>query len=124
MAAIGRADLGEDPGLANNAQRAARVDELDAAITAWTVQRPVAEVVATLQAVSVPVGRIYTVKDIAEDPHYRARGMIERIVTASGLRLDVPGVVPKLSATPGAIRSLAPALGEHTQPVLARTPRE
>jgi formyl-CoA transferase len=124
MAAIDRTDLGEDPGLANNAQRAARVDELDAAITAWTVQRPVAEVVATLQAVSVPVGRIYTVKDIAEDPHYRARGMIERIVTASGLRLDVPGVVPKLSATPGAIRSLAPALGEHTQPVLARTPRE
>ncbi|HSW04844.1 CaiB/BaiF CoA transferase family protein [Aquabacterium sp.] len=118
MTAIGRDDLGQDPGLADNAQRAARADELDAAITAWTVQRSVAEVVATLQAVSVPAGRIYTVADIAADPHYRARQMIERITTAEGLALEVPGICPKLSATPGAIRSLAPALGEHTAAVL------
>lgn len=118
MAAIGRDDLGNDPALAGNAGRAARVDELDAAITAWTVQRPVSEVVDTLQAVRVPVGRIYTARDIAEDPHYRARGMIERIVTASGLALDVPGVTPKMSDTPGAIRSLAPGLGEHNEAVL------
>ena len=122
MAAIGRADLAADPGLADNALRAARADELDAAITCWTVQRPVHEVVATLQAASVPVGRIYTVADIAADPHYRARRMIERITTASGLALDVPGVVPKLSATPGALRTLAPALGEHTAEVLGRPP--
>lgn len=118
MTAIGREDLGQDPALAGNAGRAARVDELDAAITAWTVQRPVSVVVDTLQAARVPVGRIYTARDIAEDPHYRARGMIERIVTASGLALDVPGVVPKLSATPGAIRSLAPSLGEHNAELL------
>ena len=118
MHAIGRDDLGQDPGLADNAQRAKRADELDAAITAWTVQRPVAEVVATLQAASVPAGRIYTVRDIAEDPHYRARQMIERIVTADGLALDVPGICPKLSATPGAIRHLAPELGQHTDEVL------
>jgi formyl-CoA transferase len=85
-------------------------------------------VVATLQAASVPVGRIYTVKDIAEDPHYRARSMIERIVTASGLALDVPGICPKLSDTPGALQRLAPTLGQHTDEVLAtlhtpRTPR-
>ncbi len=119
MNAIGRSDLADDPGLANNAGRAARVDEIDAAITSWTVQRPVESVVSTLQAVSVPVGRIYTVRDIAADPHYRARQMIERIVTADGLGLDVPGVVPKLSATPGRIERLAPALGEHTDAVLA-----
>ena len=118
MAAIGRDDLGQDPGLAHNAGRAARADELDAAITTWTVQRPVDEVVTTLQAASVPVGRIYTVRDIAQDPHYRARGMIERIVTATGLALDVPGVVPKLSDTPGSIRTLAPGLGEHTERLL------
>ncbi|MDN3544798.1 CoA transferase [Kinneretia asaccharophila] len=118
MTAIDREDLGQDPLLSGNAGRAARVDELDAAITAWTVQRPVAEVLATLQAARVPVGRIYTARDIAEDPHYRARGMIERIVTASGLALDVPGVVPKLSDTPGAIRSLAPSLGEHNAELL------
>ncbi|MEX8498331.1 MAG: CaiB/BaiF CoA transferase family protein, partial [Leptothrix ochracea] len=124
MHAIGRPELAEDPGLTNNAGRAARVDEIDAAITAWTVQRSVEEVVATLQAVSVPVGRIYTVRDIAADPHYRARQMIQTITTADGLQLDVPGIIPKLSATPGSIRSLAPSLGEHTEAVLAlqRTP--
>ena len=120
MTAIGRDDLGNDPGLAQNAGRAERVDQLDAAITAWTVQRSVAEVVAVLQAASVPAGRIYTVRDIATDPHFHARQMIQRIVTADGLALDVPGIVPKLSATPGAIRSLAPALGEHTKTVLSR----
>ncbi|MDI4635587.1 CoA transferase [Pelomonas sp. V22] len=113
MASIGRDDLGQDPDLAGNAGRAARVDELDAAITAWTVQRKVAEVVEILQAARVPVGRIYTARDIAEDPHYRARQMIETITTAAGLTLEVPGITPKLSDTPGAIRSLAPLLGQH-----------
>jgi len=122
MAALGRADLADDPALAHNAGRVARIDEIDAAITAWTVQRPVDEVVRTLQAVQVPVGRIYTVRDMAADPHYRARQMIERIVTADGLALDVPGVVPKLSATPGGLHRPAPALGEHSAEVLGRLP--
>ncbi|NRF69576.1 CoA transferase [Aquincola sp. S2] len=123
MQAIGRDELAADPGLADNALRAARADELDAAIGAWTALRPVAEVVERLQAASVPVGRIYTVADIAADPHYRARGMIERIVTAEGLALDVPGIVPKLSETPGAIRRLAPALGADTGAVLGTLTR-
>ena len=118
MQAVGRDDLGADPGLADNARRAARVDELDAAITAWTVQRTVAEVVATLQSASVPAGRIYTVADIATDPHFLARGMIAQITGADGLTLAVPGIVPKLSATPGARRSAAPTLGQHTVEVL------
>ena len=118
MAAIGRDDLGADPGLTDNAMRAARVDELDAAITAWTVQRPVADVVAVLQAASVPAGRIYTVADIASDPHFLARGMIEQATTPDGLPLAVPGIVPKLSATPGSIRSPAPTLGQHSADVL------
>jgi formyl-CoA transferase len=113
MTAIGRADLAEAPDLAHNAGRVARIDEIDAAITQWTVQRPVDTVVAALQAVQVPVGRIYTVRDIAADPHYRARQMIERIVTADGLALEVPGVVPKLSDTPGGLFRPAPRLGEH-----------
>ena len=113
MSAIGRADLAEAPDLASNAGRVARVDEIDAAITQWTVQRPVDAVVAALQAVQVPVGRIYTVRNIAADPHYRARQMIERIVTADGLALEVPGVVPKLGDTPGGLFRPAPRLGEH-----------
>jgi formyl-CoA transferase len=118
MHAIDRDDLGLDPGLATNAGRVARVDEIDAAIGAWAQTHSVAEALDTLQAAQVPVGRVYTAKDIAEDPHYRARGMIERITTADGLPLDVPGVVPKLSATPGRIDRLAPTLGQDTDAVL------
>ncbi len=120
MQAMGRDDLAADAGLSTNSLRVARVDEIDAAITAWTVQRPVDAVIAALQAVSVPVGRIYTVRDIAADPHYRARQMIERLTTADGLTLDVPGIVPKLSATPGAIHSPAPTLGQHNAEILGR----
>jgi formyl-CoA transferase len=119
MQAIGRADLAEDAGLADNAMRVRRVDEIDGAISAWTQQHDVAGVLATLQAASVPVGRIYTVADIAADPHYRARGMIERITSGDGLALDVPGVVPKLSRTPGRIAQPAPRLGQHTAEVAA-----
>ena len=118
MHAIGRDDLGRDPGLATNAGRVKRVHEIDAAIGEWAKTRSVAEALVTLQAAQVPVGRVYTAKDIAEDPHYRARGMIERITTADGLALDVPGVVPKLSLTPGRIDRLAPTLGQDTEAVL------
>jgi formyl-CoA transferase len=118
MHAFGRDDLGADPGLAGNAGRFVRVSEIDAAIGAWTAPRDVAEVLAVLTAANVPAGRIYTAKDIAEDPHYRARGMVQRLTTADGLGLDVPGIVPKLSLTPGAIRRRAPTLGEDTEAVL------
>jgi formyl-CoA transferase len=119
MTAIGRDDLAQDPQLAGNSGRVARVAEIDAAIAAYTATRSVTQVLDALTAAQVPAGRIYTAKDIAEDPHYRARGMIERITTADGLGLDVPGVVPRLSLTPGCIAGPAPALGEHTQAVLA-----
>ncbi len=113
MAAIGREDLGLDPQLAGNTGRVARVQEIDAAIGAWTGPRPVAEVLDVLNAAQVPVGRLYTAKDIAEDPHYQAREMLLPITTGDGLRLSVPGIVPKLSLTPGRLRTMAPALGEH-----------
>jgi formyl-CoA transferase len=118
MALIGRDDLGRDPQLARNAGRVQRVVEIDAAIGAWTASRKVGEVLEALHAAAVPAGRIYTAKDIAEDPHYRARGMIQRITTADGLDLDVPGIVPKLTLTPGAIVRRAPTLGEHNDAVL------
>jgi formyl-CoA transferase len=118
MSAIGRDDLGRDPSLAGNAGRVARVGEIDGAIGAWTQTRRVTEVLAALNAAQVPAGRIYTARDIAEDPHYCARGMIESVATADGLQVEVPGIVPKLSATPGAIRRRAPTLGEDTEAVL------
>jgi formyl-CoA transferase len=118
MEAIGRADLAAAPDLASNAGRVARVAEIDAAIGAWTASREVADVLAVMDKARVPAGRIYTAKDIHEDPHYRARDMILKQQTRDGDELDVPGIVPKLSATPGAIRTPAPSLGEDTEQVL------
>jgi formyl-CoA transferase len=118
MAAIGRDDLGQDPQLANNAGRVARVTEIDAAIAAWTGMRTVDEVLQVLDAAGVPAGRIYTVADIAADPHYAARGMLQEIRLEDGEPLTVPGIVPKLSRTPGAHRRNAPAIGQDSDAVL------
>lgn len=118
MASIGREDLGSDPGLANNAGRVARVAEIDAAIGAWTRTRTVDDVLKVLDGAGVPAGRIYTVADIAADPHYAARGMLQKIRLADGDMLTVPGIVPKLSRTPGGHRRNAPALGQDTDAVM------
>ena len=118
MTAIGRDDLGRSPDLGNNAGRVARVAEIDGAIEAWTLQRSVDEALAALGAARVPAGKVYTAKDIHEDPHYRARDMILRQRTRDGHEVEVPGIVPKLSATPGALRSPAPRLGDDTDAVL------
>jgi formyl-CoA transferase len=118
MAAIGRPDLAADPGLADNAGRVARVRELDAAIGEWASRQTVTEALATLDAAQVPAGRIYTVADIAADPHYRARGMLQEVLMDDGTALAVPGIVPKLSRTPGGHRRNAPALGQDTDEVL------
>jgi formyl-CoA transferase len=118
MTLIGRDDLAHDAALADNAGRVARVAELDAAIGAWTAQRSVDDVLKALDEASVPAGRIYTVADIAADPHYAARGMLQQVQMDDGTRLTVPGIVPKLSATPGSHRRNAPTLGQDTGEVL------
>lgn len=118
MAAIGRGDLADAPDLAGNVGRVARVAEIDAAIESWTSTRTVADALAAMAAARVPAGKVYTAKDIHEDPHFRDRGMIVRQVTRDGWSLDVPGVVPRLTETPGTLRSPAPGLGEDTEAVL------
>ena len=118
MALIERPDLANDPALADNAGRVARVVEIDAAIGAWTAQRPVAEVLEALDRAAVPAGRIYTVADIAADPHYQARGMLQTMTLDDGSAMTVPGIVPKLSATPGQHRRNAPQLGQDTDQIL------
>jgi formyl-CoA transferase len=118
MSAIGREDLRDDPALARNDGRAAQMERIDAAIAAWTSQWSLDEVLAQMEKAQVPAGRIYSAADIAADPHFAARGMIQEVVAGDGEPLRVPGIVPKLSATPGAIRSPAPRLGEHTDQVL------
>lgn len=118
MTLIGRTDLGEDPDLERNDGRAKRVQEIDAAINAWTGSLSIDDVLKALVVAQVPSGKIYTAKDIAEDPHYHARGVIETVEGADGLKVQVPGIIPKLSQNPGAIRYRAPILGEHTDKVL------
>ncbi|MFZ4649322.1 MAG: CaiB/BaiF CoA transferase family protein [Rubrivivax sp.] len=118
MRAIGRPDLADDPALADNAGRVARVQEIDEAIGHWTAGRSVEQAVAALEAAAVPAGRIYTVADIAADAQYQARGMIVQTVDVRGRPLKVPGIVPKLQATPGRLATPAPELGQHNDEVL------
>ncbi len=118
MELIDRADLANDPDLARNDGRAKRAEEIDQIIGEWSKQRTLEDILSALQSIAVPAGRIYTAKDIAEDPHYRARGVIQTVESAGGLKVEMPGVVPKLSNNPGAIRHRAPTLGEHTDIIL------
>jgi formyl-CoA transferase len=118
MAAIGRPDLGADPGLAHNDGRVPRAAEIDAAIQHWCGGRPIGPALAALEQAQVPSSRIYSVADMCADPQFAARAMIEQHALADGTPLKVPAVVPKLSQTPGATRWLGPALGQHTGEVL------
>lgn len=118
MTVIGRDDLGNDPQLENNDGRVKRVAELDQAIGEWTKTVSTTKALEMLDSVAVPAGRIYTVADIASDPHYKARGNIQTIQMQDGTKVDVPGVIPKLSRTPGSIKTLAPDIGQNTDEIL------
>jgi formyl-CoA transferase len=118
MNLIGRADLANDLALENNDGRVARVAELDQAIGVWAQTMTTDQALQLLDTVAVPAGKIYTVADIASDPHYKARGNIEHIQMRDGTKLDVPSVLPKLSRTPGSIKTLAPDIGENTDEIL------
>ncbi len=118
MHTMGRDDLGLDADLADNTGRVRRVAEIDSAIAQWTQQHPIEQVLAELDKAAVPAGRIYTVADIASDPHYLARGMVQSMRMDDGEDLLVPGVVPKLSRTPGGQWRNAPSVGQDTDAVL------
>lgn len=118
MKAIGRDDLASDPQLENNEGRVSRVGEIDQAIGQWAKSIGTEKALEILDLAAVPAGRIYTVADIANDPQYLARNNIETIQMRDGSSLQVPGVIPKLSRTPGSIRTLAPEIGENTDEIL------
>jgi formyl-CoA transferase len=120
MHAIGRSDLAEDPGLANNAGRDTRAAEVYAVIDQWVAAVDEAEVLRVAAAAEVPASRIFSVEDMFSDPQFLARGMIEATQLPDGTDFHIPGVVPKLSLSPGATEWLGPELGEHTDTILAR----
>lgn len=118
MTLIGRQDMAEDPALAHNDGRVGQVERIDAAIAQWAGDRPLEQVLGALNEARIPAGKIYDVADIAADPHYAAREMILETQLPDGTPVKVPGVVPKLSDTPGGLVSRAPTLGQHTDAVL------
>jgi formyl-CoA transferase len=120
MIAIGRDDLARDPALASNDGRVQRTDELDRVIGEWTGRRDLDEVLAVLERAEVPAGKIYDIADIARDVHYATRGMLEQHQLSDGTPVKLPGIVPKLSDSPGGTRWLGPELGAHTDEVLER----
>ncbi|SFL26257.1 CaiB/BaiF CoA transferase family protein [Methylobacterium pseudosasicola] len=119
MKAIGRPDLAEDPRMRSNDGRSQHAAMLDGVIGDWSKARSVEDALAALDAADVPAGRIYSVADIVADPHYQARDMILEAELPGGTPVKMPGIVPKLSGTPGTVRWQGPALGAHTDAVLA-----
>ncbi|WP_426129664.1 CaiB/BaiF CoA transferase family protein [Pseudomonas sp. DWP1b1] len=118
MTTIGRADLADAPEFAHNDGRAAKSGLLDAAITHWTSSLPIEQVLSALEAAEVPAGRIYSVADIVSDPHYQARNMLLTAQLPGGVSVKMPGIVPKLSETPGGVNWPGPTLGQHTDDIL------
>jgi formyl-CoA transferase len=119
MQTIGREDLANDAQLVDNAGRDARRDELYAVIDAWVAGQDEAAVLEILAAAGVPASRIYSVADMFADPQFLARQMIESATLPDGKSFRMPGIVPKLSVTPGSTEWIGPKLGEHTDEVLA-----
>ena len=118
MTAIGRADLANDPQLATNAGRVPRTGEIDRATADWTQQHDLEQVLAALEQAEVPSGKVYDAADILKDAHYAARGMIEQHQLPDGKPVKLPGIVPKLSETPGVTAWLGPTLGAHNAELL------
>lgn len=118
MEKIDRPDLAADPELEQNDGRVRHVARIDAAISAWTAERSLDEVLLALNEARIPSGKIYDAADIASDPHYLARDMLLQSTLDDGTPITLPGIVPKLQTTPGQVRTIAPTLGQHTDSVL------
>lgn len=120
MVAIGRPDLADAPDLANNAGRDCRAAEIYGVIGDWVAAHDEAVVLEMAARAETPASRIYSVADMFEDPQFLARGMLQQALLPGGASFAIPGVVPKLSGTPGGTEWVGPALGEHTDEVLVQ----
>lgn len=118
MTAIGREDIANDTRYSTNQGRVENVEFLDEVIEQWTSQYKLKEVQKILDDASVPVGPIYSIQEIVEDEQYKARDMLREVKLPGGDKVLVPGIVPKLSRTPGDIEWIGPKLGEHNEDIL------
>lgn len=118
MTAIGRADMANDPQLARNDGRVPRTAEIDGAIQAWCDTQTIDSALDILKAADVPVGKIYSVRDMMTDPQFLARKMFEQHAFKDGTPIKLPAITPKLSETPGETKWLGPELGEHNNEIL------
>ena len=117
-AVLGRDELGDDPRYATSARRVENRDDVEAMVTAFTLSQARGRVVETCNAGGVPTAPVYSIADIFDDPHYRARGTLKDVEEPeTGERVHVPNVLPALSETPGRIESLGPRLGAHNDAV-------
>ncbi|MDI3339622.1 MAG: CoA transferase [Sphaerobacter sp.] len=112
-AAVGHPEWPDDPRFATHQARGAHQQELDDRIAAWTRERSPEEILATMHAAGVPAGKVYTAKDMLEDPQYAARENIVWVEDPELGPIPMQNVVPRLTATPGAVRWPGPALGQH-----------
>ena len=117
--AMDHPELADDDRYATHGGRGTNAEELDALIGAWTATMPCETVLGVLDEHGVPAGRIFTAPDMLSDPQYLARDMVRRVTTAQGWEVPMTGVVPRFTETPGSIRHPGPALGQHTDEVLA-----
>ena len=118
MTAIGHTAMANNPEFSDNTGRVKHIVQIDDAIGAWALLHNVDEVLKVLEQAKVPAGKIYTAADIAQDPHFRARDMIISQIDTHGDELLVPGIVPKLSRTPGGLKRVAPEIGQDNEEVL------
>ncbi|OLN23046.1 carnitine dehydratase [Domibacillus antri] len=118
MNVMGYPEIAEDPRFENNTKRSEHADYLDKLIEEWTKSMPFTKVMEYLDEAKVPAGSIYSIEDIVNDAHYQAREMIREVAVEGLGTLKMPGIVPKMSETPGEIEWAGPKLGQHTDEIL------
>lgn len=119
-AVMKREDLVSDPRFANQIVRGRHREDIDEIVAAWTAEQELSELLTQLEAATIPVGPVYSIEDVVKDPHYQARDMLLTLHDRVLGELRMPGIVPKLSETPGEVRFAGPALGEHNTEVYGK----
>jgi crotonobetainyl-CoA:carnitine CoA-transferase CaiB-like acyl-CoA transferase len=116
--AIGREDVIDDPRFRTNTDRVRNMDACDGIVAAWIAERTLDEVMAVFEAAEVTAAPIFEIDQLLDDPHVQARGVVVEAPDDEAGSVLMHNVIPRLSATPGRLRSAAPALGQHTRLVL------